>query len=221
MKENEHGFFRHGDNAYLANFSEAEREVLTNLVEQIIELLAERVDHDSDDPLAAMVGITMHDTPPDDEVLLRLLPNAYADQVDASEFRRYTESTLRQKKQAHAMATEVMKDKTHAHEILVKEELGINAEELQGSATEAAIYSFLLFTIGAIIPVMPFFFTTGFTAIAFSVAGSAVGLFIIGAAITLFTGKNVWYSGFRQVFFGLAAAAITYGIGHVVGVAIG
>ena len=104
MSEVQHGFFRHGDNAYLANFSEAEREVLVNLTEQIIELLAERVDHHNDDPLAAMVGITAHDTPPDDEVLLRLLPNAYADQVDASEFRRYTESTLRQKKQAHAMA---------------------------------------------------------------------------------------------------------------------
>jgi hypothetical protein len=104
MSEIQHGFFRHGDNAYLANFTEAEREVLLNLTEQIIELLAERVDHHDDDPLAAMVGITSHDTPPGDEVLLRLLPNAYADQVDASEFRRYTESTLRQKKQAHAMA---------------------------------------------------------------------------------------------------------------------
>jgi hypothetical protein len=104
MSEIQHGFFRHGDNAYLANFTESEREVLLNLAEQIIELLAERVDHHNDDPLAAMVGITAHDTPPDDEVLLRLLPNAYADQVDASEFRRYTESTLRQKKQAHAMA---------------------------------------------------------------------------------------------------------------------
>ncbi len=104
MSEVQHGFFRHGDNAYLANFTEAEREVLLNLVEQIIELLAERVDHHNDDPLAAMVGITVHDTPPEDEVLLRLLPNAYADQVDASEFRRYTESTLRQKKQAHALA---------------------------------------------------------------------------------------------------------------------
>lgn len=104
MSEVQHGFFRHGDNAYLANFTEAEREVLLNLAEQIIELLAERVDHHNDDPLAAMVGITVHDTPPEDEVLLRLLPNAYADQVDASEFRRYTESTLRQKKQAHAMA---------------------------------------------------------------------------------------------------------------------
>ncbi|MFM2155089.1 MAG: hypothetical protein RL382_990 [Actinomycetota bacterium] len=104
MSEIQHGFFRHGDNAYLANFTEAEREVLVNLTEQIIELLAERVDHHNDDPLAAMVGITAHDTPPDDDVLLRLLPNAYADQVDASEFRRYTESTLRQKKQAHALA---------------------------------------------------------------------------------------------------------------------
>jgi hypothetical protein len=104
MSEIQHGFFRHGDNAYLANFTEAEREVLVNLTEQIIELLAERVDHHNDDPLAALVGITAHDTPPDDEVLLRLLPNAYADQIDASEFRRYTESTLRQKKQAHALA---------------------------------------------------------------------------------------------------------------------
>lgn len=104
MSEVQHGFFRHGENTYLANFTEAEREVLLNLAEQIIELLAERVDHHNDDPLAAMVGITVHDTPPEDEVLLRLLPNAYADQIDASEFRRYTESTLRQKKQAHAMA---------------------------------------------------------------------------------------------------------------------
>ena len=98
------GFKRHGDHSYVAQFADSEKEVLLNLCEQIIELLAERTDHGNDDPLAAMVGITMHDTPPDDEVLLRLLPNAYADQVDASEFRRYTESTLRQKKLAHAMA---------------------------------------------------------------------------------------------------------------------
>jgi hypothetical protein len=103
VSEIEKGFFRHGNDSYVANFSDAEREVLVNLVEQIIELLSERSDNHSDDPLAAMVGITSHDTPPDDEVLLRLLPNAYADQVDSSEFRRYTESTLRQKKQAHAL----------------------------------------------------------------------------------------------------------------------
>lgn len=96
------GFTRHGKNDYVANFSPSESEVLTNLVAQIIELLGERTDNHSEDPLAAMVGITSHDSPPEDEVLLRLLPNAYADDVDAAEFRRYTELTLRAKKSAHA-----------------------------------------------------------------------------------------------------------------------
>ncbi len=102
------GFKRHGADSYVATFAETEKEVLLNLVEQLIELLAERVDHGNEDPLAAMVGITSHDSPPEDEVLHRLLPNAYADDVDAAEFRRYTESTLRGKKQAHAMSIRMM-----------------------------------------------------------------------------------------------------------------
>lgn len=104
---NTEGFKRHGDHSYIAEFGDSEREVLLNLCEQIIELLAERTDDGHEDPLAAMVGITSHDSPPDDEVLHRLLPNAYADQVDAAEFRRYTESTLRQKKQAHAISMRI------------------------------------------------------------------------------------------------------------------
>lgn len=122
--------------------------------------------------------------------------------------------------QARSMSAEIMKDKTKAHAVLVKEELGINPEELEGSAMEAALYSFFLFTIGAVIPVLPFMFLTGFTALIVSVVGSAVGLFLIGSAITLFTGKNVWFSGFRQVVFGLGAAAVTFGIGKLIGVAI-
>lgn len=122
--------------------------------------------------------------------------------------------------QAYAMAAENMLDKKYAHVILVKEELGINAEELKGSAMEAAVYSFLLFAIGAVIPVIPFMFTSGITAIIISVISSAVGLFSIGAAITLFTGKNIWFSGFRQVLFGLIAAAITFGIGKLIGVSL-
>jgi vacuolar iron transporter family protein len=122
--------------------------------------------------------------------------------------------------QALEMASEIMKDTSQAHTLLVQEELGINAEELKGSATEAAIYSFVLFSIGAVIPVLPFIFLTGMQAVAISVALSACGLFLIGAAITLFTGKNVWFSGLRQVLFGLAAAAITFGIGRIIGVAI-
>jgi VIT1/CCC1 family predicted Fe2+/Mn2+ transporter len=122
--------------------------------------------------------------------------------------------------QAQTMAAEIMKDKTHAHEVLVKEELGINVDELQGSAIEAALYSFFLFSIGGIIPVLPFIFISGIHAIVLSVIFSAVGLFVIGGAITLFTGKNLWYSGFRMVLFGLIAAAVTYGIGNLIGMAI-
>lgn len=122
--------------------------------------------------------------------------------------------------EARTKAAEIMTDKTKAHQLLVKEELGIHAEELEGSAMEAAIASFIAFALGAIVPVIPFFFLGGISAILSSVVLSSVGLWLIGAAITLFTGRNVWYSGFRQVFFGLLAALITFGIGKLIGVSI-
>ena len=121
---------------------------------------------------------------------------------------------------ARSMAKDIIADKEHAHEVLVREELGINAEELKGSAMEAALSSFGMFAIGAIIPVAPFFFVQGQTGILWSVGLSVIGLFLIGSAITLFTGKNVWYSGFRQILFGLSAAAITYLIGRWIGVSV-
>jgi VIT1/CCC1 family predicted Fe2+/Mn2+ transporter len=122
--------------------------------------------------------------------------------------------------QAADMAASIMQNKDQAYELLVKEELGINPDELQGSAMEAAVYSFVMFAVGAVIPVIPFMFSSGTNAIIFSVLGSAVGLFLIGAAITLFTGKSIWFSGFRQVLFGLMAAAITFGIGKLIGVSL-
>lgn len=120
--------------------------------------------------------------------------------------------------ESQRLATELIADKDKAHAMLVKEELGINSEELKGSAWEAAISSFFLFAIGAILPVLPFFFVHGSKAIAFSVGLSAIGLFGIGSAITLFTGRTVWFSGLRQVLFGLAAASVTYMIGRLIGV---
>jgi len=122
--------------------------------------------------------------------------------------------------ESERLASEALTDTGKAHALLVKEELGINAEELKGSAWEAAITSFFLFAVGAILPVIPFFMTGGMNAILISVGLSAAGLFIIGAAITLFTGRSVWLSGFRQVLFGLAAAAVTFGIGKLIGVSV-
>lgn len=97
------GFRKSGADSFILDVSSNQREVLINLSGQIVEILAERVDAATSDPLAEMIGITGHDSPPDDEVLMRLLPNAYADPVDASEFRRYTESDLRGKKKTHAL----------------------------------------------------------------------------------------------------------------------
>ena len=77
--------------------------------------------------------------------------------------------------------------------------------------------SFLLFSTGATLPVLPFLFSGSYTAVAGSAALSAVGLFTVGAGITLLTGRSAWYSGLRQVVLGLAAAVITFGIGTLVG----
>ena len=122
---------------------------------------------------------------------------------------------------ARQMAQQVMSDPASAVETLAREELSVNPEELGGSAWEAAITSFVLFAIGAIFPVSAFFFLRGMPAVIVSIAVSAVGLFIIGSAITLFTGRSIAFSGTRQVIFGLAAAAVTFTIGRLVGVNIG
>ena len=119
--------------------------------------------------------------------------------------------------QARSMADQVMSNKDAALQTLAREELGIDPEELGGSAWEAAITSFILFAVGAVIPVIPFTFLTGMTAVLVSVAFSVVGLFLLGAIITFFTGLPVWKSGLRMVVFGLLAAAVTFGIGKLIG----
>ena len=122
--------------------------------------------------------------------------------------------------QARAFAASMMSNPDTALESLTREELGIDPNELGGSAWEAAITSFLLFSMGAVVPVLPFFFASGQLALALSVAFSTVALFTVGAAITLFTGRTVLFSGLRQVVFGLVAAALTFGIGRAVGVSL-
>jgi VIT1/CCC1 family predicted Fe2+/Mn2+ transporter len=122
--------------------------------------------------------------------------------------------------EASKVAAEVMADKAHALDALSREELGIDPEELGGSAWEAAGMSFGLFAVGAILPVAPFALLTGMSAVIASLGISVVALFLIGAAITLFTGRSVLYSGSRQCLFGLAAAGLTYSIGRLIGVTL-
>ena len=80
-----------------------EIHVLNNLLEQFLELLGDSsVEGHHHDPLMAMMGIVSNDNPPDDPVLRRLFPNAYKEEEEAAEFRRYTEYGLREKKRAQA-----------------------------------------------------------------------------------------------------------------------
>jgi VIT1/CCC1 family predicted Fe2+/Mn2+ transporter len=121
---------------------------------------------------------------------------------------------------AQQLARQIMSNEEGALEALSRDELGIDPAELGGSPWEAAITSFLLFAIGAIIPLFPFFFLRGATAIVVSAICGAIGLFAIGAVITLFTGRSVLFSGTRQMLFGLAAAAVTFLIGRLIGVSV-
>jgi len=96
----------------------------------------------------------------------------------------------------------------------------IDPAELGGSAWEAAIASFLFFALGAVIPVLPYVFLEGTPATVTSAACGAAGLFLIGVAITLFTGQSALRSGLRQTLFGVVSALITFGVGHLIGVSI-
>ncbi|EAR20564.1 VIT1/CCC1 transporter family protein [Nitrococcus mobilis] len=122
--------------------------------------------------------------------------------------------------EAKALAARLIADKDNALNALTREELGIDPHALGGSPKTAAFASFMLFAVGASLPVLPFFFLTGLPATSASLLCSAFGLFGIGAAITLLTGRSALHSGIRQLLFGMGAAALTYGIGWVFGVTL-
>jgi VIT1/CCC1 family predicted Fe2+/Mn2+ transporter len=125
------------------------------------------------------------------------------------------------RKEAGAVAERLMADHTTALDTMVREELGLDPSELGGSPNTAAGASFGLFAIGAILPLIPFFVTTGAPAIGAAIGLAAVGLFVIGSLITLLTGRSVRFSGSRQLLFGMLAAGVTFGLGRLIGGAVG
>jgi VIT1/CCC1 family predicted Fe2+/Mn2+ transporter len=122
--------------------------------------------------------------------------------------------------EAAAVAARIFEDAEQALDVMAREELGIDPEDLGGDPWEAAITSFLLFALGAIVPVLPFLMAGGTGAAAVSVALSGLALFVLGVGISVLTGRGAWFSGLRQLGFGLAAAAVTYGIGALLGVTL-
>jgi len=141
-----------------------------------------------------------------------------APEEEAQELALIYQSKGMSKDQSIALARKLLSDPDTALRTLASEELGIDPDELAGSAWEAAFTSFALFAVGAIIPILPFLLlSSSHIAIPVSLGASGVGLFGIGAAITLMTGRGVLFSGLRQTLFGLTAAGITYSIGLAVG----
>jgi VIT1/CCC1 family predicted Fe2+/Mn2+ transporter len=122
---------------------------------------------------------------------------------------------------AREVANRLMASEGSALDTLAREELGIDPKELGGSALHAAVASFVLFALGAVIPVAPFLLVSGQPAVIASLIASGFGLFGIGASITLLTGRTVWFSGSRQVAVGFGAAALTFLVGRLIGVSLG
>ena len=123
-------------------------------------------------------------------------------------------------KQAAKLSDTIMSDEKLALETHVREELGLNTDEL-GSPWGAAISSFFAFVGGAIIPVLPYIFSSGTTAFVLSIILSGGGLLAVGAALSFITGKSWVLSGLRMLGIGGLAAAVTYLVGYLLGVSIG
>jgi VIT1/CCC1 family predicted Fe2+/Mn2+ transporter len=124
------------------------------------------------------------------------------------------------KAEAQRAAAQIMQDKEGALDTLAREELGIDPAELGGNPWTAAGTSFVLFATGAVFPILPYLWTSGGVSIIGSAALSAIVLAAIGMLTSLFNGRSAGYSALRQVAFGCLAAAVTYGVGRLLGVSL-
>ena len=113
-----------------------------------------------------------------------------------------------------------MRDPELALQTHAREELGIDVEEGLGSPWGAAASSFLMFAIGAFVPLLPFLVASGDLSVVVSAALSGSTLFGAGGAISILTGRGFLVSGTRMLAIGAAAAAITYGVGTLLDVAV-
>jgi len=118
---------------------------------------------------------------------------------------------------AEELSAEMMRDPEVALETHAREELGVNPRQL-GSPIGAAVSSFFAFAMGAVIPLVPWFFVGGTSAIIISVSLGALTALAIGAAIGISTGRGPLRSAVRQLLLGAAAGGVTYAIGAVLGV---
>ncbi len=117
------------------------------------------------------------------------------------------------------MVNEVMQDPELALETHAREELGITTQGL-GSPWQAAAASFVTFAIGAFIPLAPWLFTAGTTAIVLSVVLSAVASLAVGVVLARYTERSAVVSALRQLAVTVVAAGVTFGVGKAIGTGV-
>jgi len=122
--------------------------------------------------------------------------------------------------EARAIAHRLFEDPERALDQLIREELGLDPDEL-GAPFGAAFGSFVAFAIGAFVPVIPYLIGAGAGAFIAAIGLSLVALFAVGAGVSLLTGRGVLFSGARQVGIGAGAAIVTFIVGSVIGVSVG
>jgi vacuolar iron transporter family protein len=123
-------------------------------------------------------------------------------------------------REAELIVERIMADHETAVETFVREEIGLS-EQTMGSPLSAGASSFFAFSMGAVVPVIPYVLATGATAFWGALVLAMIALFGVGAAVSTLTHRPPLLVGARQVGLGLAAALVTYGIGSLLGRATG
>jgi vacuolar iron transporter family protein len=122
--------------------------------------------------------------------------------------------------QAKAVADKIMSDPKTALDTLAREELGLNPDEL-GSPVRVAISSFIAFTIGASVAVLPYVFLQGSAAFYTAIVAAVIALCVVGGLVGKFSGRGIVFSAMRQLLWGAGAAGVTYAVGSIIGVTTG
>lgn len=121
---------------------------------------------------------------------------------------------------ADEVATELMRDPEVALDTHAREELGIDPAEGLGSPWGAAAWSFLTFSLGALVPLVPFLFMSGTSGAIVSAAITGLALLVVGGLTSRLTGTPLARSALRMFAIGMGAALVTYGVGLVLGVSV-
>jgi VIT1/CCC1 family predicted Fe2+/Mn2+ transporter len=118
---------------------------------------------------------------------------------------------------ASTAAREVHEDLDQAVRLHVTQELGVDPEE-RASPVAAAVSSFVMFSVGAAVPLVPFLL--GGSSLVAGVGAGAAGLLVAGAVASVFTATTWWWGALRQLLYGALAASATYAVGSVLGVGL-